>query len=190
MEAFSNRRFTVEEYLAFEREINQKCEFHDGEVFAMAGGSSNHTILCRNIHGELWSRLKGSDCESFTGELKVYIEQANSYVYPDASVICGETDWSNKEAGVATNPTVIIEVLSPGSQEYDRGDKFFKYRQLSSLKEYVLIDQERFVVDVFSRQAASDLWRISRVAGLDQELVLSSVNLAIPMKDLYLGVEH
>jgi len=180
-------KLTVDEYIKQEHESNIKYEYHDGRIYALAGGTLNHGMLCGNIFGELRGKLKEkqSNCKPYTSEIKVFIEKTNSFVYPDSMVICGEIEKSKLEKNSVTNPMLIVEVLSKSTSDYDRGDKFYLYRQLSSLKEYVLIEQDRYVVDVHYKSENSDLWRITRYEGIDQKLKFQSIGIEISMKDLY-----
>ncbi len=191
MKAQKIPKLSVEEYIKHERESDVKYEYHDGEIYALAGGTINHGMLCGNVFGELRTKLKEikSDCKPFTSEIKVSIEKRNSYVYPDAMVICGPLETSKNEVNSVTNPILIVEVLSKSTAEYDRGDKFHLYRQSSSFKEYVLIEQNRYVVDVHFKSENSDLWQITRYEGLDQIVSLQSIGVEISMKDLYQDVD-
>ncbi len=181
-------RLTVEEYIQHEVDTDRKYEYHDGTIYALAGGSLKHALLIGNIYSELRNGLreKGSNCQPITNDAKLHIELLNKYLYPATMVVCEaiETAIENKDA--VTNPRLIVEVLSKTTSEYDRGDKFYFYRQIPSLKEYVLIDQMRYVVEVFYKQ--NDLWRISRVEGLAQMVVLQSLGIEIGMKDLYFDI--
>ncbi|MEL6637936.1 MAG: Uma2 family endonuclease [Bacteroidota bacterium] len=187
MKAHKLPKLTVEEYISQEQESDVKYEYHDGKIYALAGGTINHGMLCGNIFGELRSGLKNkkSNCKPFTSEIKVNIDKTNSYVYPDSMVICGELETSKNEINSVTNPILIVEVLSKSTAEYDRGDKFHLYRQLKSFKEYVLVEQNRYVVDIHYKNDNSDLWRITRYEGLDQIINLQSIGIEILMKDLY-----
>jgi Uma2 family endonuclease len=187
MKAHKLPRLSVEEYIQQEIESNTKYEYHDGEIYALAGGTLNHGLICGNIYSELRNELKtnGSKCLPFTSEIKLYIEKTNSYVYPDSMVICGEIEQSEKNNNSVTNPVLIVEVLSKSTAEYDRGDKFYLYRQIPGFKEYVLIEQKKYVVDVHYKSDDSDLWRITRYEGLDKVVKLQSVDVIISMKDLY-----
>ena len=187
MKSHKTPKLTVEEYIKREHESDNKHEYHDGGIYALACGTLNHGMLCGNIFGELRSKLKEkqSNCKPYTSEIKVFIEKTNSFVYPDSMVICGDIEKSELEKNSVTNPILIVEVLSKSTSDYDRGDKFYLYRQLSSLKEYVLIEQDRYVVDVHYKSENSDLWRITRYEGKDQTLQLQSIGIEISMKDLY-----
>jgi len=181
---------SVSEYIIQEQENHTKYEYHDGQIFALAGGSLNHGMLCGNIYAELRSRLKAkkSDCKPFTSEIKLRIKARNSFVYPDAMVICGEIETSEQDKNSVTNPSLVVEVLSKSTANYDRGDKFFLYRQIPSLQEYVLISQNQPQVDVFYKQPNTDLWQITRFEGLESTIILQSVLLQIAMSDLYFDI--
>ncbi len=191
MKAHKIPKLTIEEYIKQEQNSGDKYEFHNGEIFALAGGTINHGMLCGNAFGELRAKLKdkNSECKPFTSEIKVSIEKVNSYVYPDAMVVCGTIEKSQNEVNSITNPKLVVEVLSKSTAEYDRGDKFHLYRKSPSFKEYVLIEQNRFVVDVHFKSDDSDLWRITRYEGLDQTISLQSIGIEISMKDLYQDVD-
>jgi len=190
MKAHKFPELTVEEYLKQEEESGIKYEYHEGEIYALAGGTINHGKLCGNVFGEIRTELKNkkSNCKPYTSEIKVHIEKTNSYVYPDSMVICGEMETSENELNSVTNPVLIVEVLSKSTAEYDRGDKFYLYRQLKSFKEYVLIEQDRYVVDVHYKNDNSDLWKITRYVGLEQMINLQSIGIEISMKELYFDV--
>ncbi len=188
MEAKQLNKVSLEEYLSIEKESQQKYEFHNGFIYAMAGGTYNHRLICGNIFGEIRASLKKEslDCRAMNSEIKLHVASENSFLYPDAMVVCGEVSKSIKDPNAVTNPKVVIEVLSKSTATYDRGDKFFMYRQIASLQEYVLIEQEKPQVEIYKREG--DLWQISRVTGLEHSLHLPSVQLEIPLVDIYEGV--
>jgi Uma2 family endonuclease len=128
---------TIEEYLSIESASDSKHEYHNGYIYAMAGGTLNHGLICGNIYGEIRAGLKEnhSDCKAINSEVKLYIQSLNSFLYPDTKVICGGIEQSNKEVNAVTNPSIIVEVLSKTTAHYDRGDKFYFYRQIPSLQE-------------------------------------------------------
>jgi len=146
MKAHNLPILSFDEYLKQEAESNQKYEYHDGKIFALAGGTVNHGKICGNIYSELRNQLKTkqSNCPPFNSDVKLFIKQSNSYVYPDTMVICEDDnvgESKNNEHSVS-NPKIIIEVLSKSTSGYDRGDKFYLYRQIPSFEEYVLIEQD------------------------------------------------
>lgn len=188
MEAKRLNKVTLKEYLAIEKERQQKYEFQNGFIYAMAGGTYNHGLICGNIFGELRTRLKtgNQDCRAMTSEIKLHVESENSFLYPDAMVVCGEVGKSNKDPNAVINPLIVFEVLSKSTATYDRGDKFFMYRQIPSLQEYVLIEQEKPQLEIYKREG--DLWQITRITGLDKKLTLPALQLEIPLTDIYEGV--
>lgn len=190
MDARKLDHISLKEYQSIEIQNQTRYEFHNGSIHAMAGGTIAHGLLCGNIFAELRSTLKdnNSNCTALSSEIKLHIEAVNSFVYPDAMVICAELKASETDKNAVTNPILIVEVLSKSTANYDRGDKFYKYRQIPTLREYVLIEQEKAVVEVYSRQATSDLWRIMRVEGLAKKVVLTSIGVDIELGALYEGV--
>lgn len=143
--------FTADEYLQREREAGEKSEFVNGEVYAMARPRVNHNRIQRNLLARLSERLRGRPCEAFGSDMKVRIERANAFRYPDVSVVCGPIDFYDEVRDAYGNPTVIFEILSPTTESQDRGGKFTLYRLLESMSRYVLIHQDRVGVEVFSR---------------------------------------
>ncbi len=185
MDAKKLDNLTATEYLEIERVKQKKYEFHNGSIYAMSGGTLNHGWICGNVFGEMRTRLreKGSECRVMNSEIKLFIQSKNSYVYPDAMVICGEVKKPDTGIDAVTNPTVIVEVLSKTTESYDRGDKFFLYRQLNSLEEYLLIEQEKSQIEIYKR--TGDLWSITRVTGMDQKLAITSLDIALDLTELY-----
>ncbi len=180
-------KLTVEEYIAQEIESNTKYEYHDGKIYALAGGSLNHALISGNAYTDIRIKLrdKNSNCFPLNSDVKLFIESTNSYVYPDTMVVCDELEEADENANSVSSPILIVEVLSQSTANYDRGDKFYLYRQIPSFKEYILIEQEKYVVDVHYKPEASDLWSIKRYAGLDKKIKLQSLNIDISMEDLY-----
>jgi Uma2 family endonuclease len=186
-----NSKLTVEEYVKLEQDTNQKYEFHDGQVYAMAGGTDEHNTIMVNISTELQNRLKGKGCRLKNSETKLWLENKNKYVYPDMMIICGEQEKAKNLKDAFTNPVVIIEVLSKSTQGYDRGDKFGFYRAVRSLRHYVLIEQKEAKIDIFSRKSSTSLWDIQTIEGLESNLKLEiseTETLIIPLKDIYYDV--
>jgi len=188
MEAKKLAPASLDEYLEIEKESQTKYEFHDGTIFAMAGNTLQHGLICDNIFGELRAALRARQetCRAITSEIKLYIESKNSFVYPDAMVVCGEIQSAQNNPHAIINPVVIVEVLSQTTSSYDRGDKFYLYRQIESLQEYVLIEQEKPQIEIYQR--AADLWRISHIEGLDQKIPLNSLNIILNLNDIYQDV--
>ncbi len=183
-------KFTVKEYIEHERENGIKYEYHDGEIFAMAGGTYNHGLLCANIYSELRTGItkKNQPCKPLSSEIKLFIKSKNSYVHPDSMVVYGEVEKSVADKNAIANPILVVEVLSQSTAEYDRGDKFYLYRQIKTLKEYVLINQNKYVFEVFYKSKDVDLWKISRYEGLGTSIKLESIGLEIKMSNLYFDI--
>lgn len=175
---------TAEEYLTLERQAEMKSEYIDGEMVAMTGGTSWHSLVTLNVGGELRQQLKQRACLVYSGDLRVRIPASGDYVYPDITVVCGEPLLEDGHRDILLNPTLIVEVLSPSTESYDRGRKFEGYRTLGSLKEYVLVSQDRPRVEHFLRQDGH-VWLYTEVSGLDSSVSLASVGCQIPLAEIY-----
>lgn len=177
--------YTKEEYLAFEEASEDKHEYHAGRIIAMAGGTLDHSTISGNVFAALSSILKSRNkpCRPFNSDTKVYVEKSDHYVYPDASVVCGEVETHDVKNDGITNPVLIVEVLSDSTASYDRGAKFRKYCSLASFKEYVLITQDEPIVEVLFRDV--DFWRMTTTVGLDRSVRLNSLDIEIPMSLIY-----
>ena len=178
---------TPEQYLVQERAAAFKSEFLRGEVFAMAGGSPNHSLIAANFVGACWQSLKGKPCKVFTSDLRVKVNASGLYTYPDASIVCGELQFDDAQKDTLTNPTVLIEVLSESTEKYDRGAKSGHYRQIAALQEIVLISQDEPLVERFTRQANGG-WLLIESRQLSDEVHLESVGISITLSELYRGV--
>ncbi len=178
---------TPEQYLVQERAAAFKREFLRGEVFAMAGGSPNHSLIAANFVGACWQSLKGKPCKVFTSDLRVKVNVSGLYTYPDASIVCGELQFDDAQKDTLTNPTVLIEVLSESTEKYDRGAKSGHYRQIAALQEIVLISQDEPLVERFTRQANGG-WLLIESRELSDEVHLESVGISITLSELYRGV--
>lgn len=188
MEAEPLKDFSLEAYLSLEEESGVKYEYHDGTVVAMAGGTIEQGLISGNIFGELKLGLRGHQkpCRAINGEVKLHIASFNKYLYPDAMDICGPLQRAPQHQDAIINPTIIVEVLSAFTERYDRGDKFFFYRQIPTLKAYILIDQYSPSIETYNR--IGDLWQITRTTGLDKSLAIEALNLEIPLSAIYEGV--
>lgn len=184
------RRFTVEDYLRIERGSTDKHEFRDGEVVSMAGGTVAHSRIMANGIAALWNRLKGGPRAPFDSNLRVRISRGTLYSYPDVTVICGnpELDPDDKQGETVTNPRLVVEVLSPSTESYDRRTKFDRYRQLESFREYVLVSQDTPRVETFFRRD-DGTWVFAVAAGLDGTIRLASLDVELPLSEVYAAVE-
>lgn len=179
---------TSEEYLALERQATTKSEYIDGEMVAMTGGTSRHGLVTVNLAAELRQRLKQGPCRVYSGDVRIKILAAGVYYYPDLSVVCGEPLLEDRHDDNLLNPILIVEVLSQSTESYDRGRKFENYQMLESLKEYVLVTQDRPRVEHFLRQDGH-VWLYTDVSGLDGTVSLTSVGCQIPLAEIYDKVE-
>jgi Uma2 family endonuclease len=179
---------TPEEYLTREREAETRSEFFAGEIFAMAGASEEHNTIAFNVAGELHSQLKGRPCRGYSGDMRVRVSETGLYTYPDVVIVCGEPLFEDERRDTLLNPTLIVEVLSPTTEAYDRGEKFIQYRRLESLREYVLIAQNRIHIERFLRQPDQQ-WLLSEASNPDDVVVLSSIGCQLALSDVYDRVE-
>ena len=182
-------RFTFEDYLSVEREeMETRHEFVDGEVFDMVGASENHNIIVSNLVGELRAQMKGRPCLTYSSDMKVRIESADAFKYPDVVALCGERKFYDRRRDVLLNPSVIIEVLSPSTEAYDRGEKFAIFRRLPSLHEYLLVSQGRTAAELYVRQP-DECWLLSEHRGAEAEVPLESIACALSLTEVYDKVE-
>lgn len=178
---------TVAEYLAMEKTSMEKHEYHDGEIFAMAGGSPNHALLGGNSIRAFGNALGNKPCRVYSSDLMVAMSESR-YVYPDLTVVCGKPEFYEVNPNAINNPTIIVEILSESTADYDRGGKFTRYRHIPTLQEYILIEQDTTKVEVWY-QLEKNVWRITTYESLDQNIALESQGVEIAMRDLYEGVE-
>jgi len=189
MASVAIQRYTVDEYLALELQTEEKNEFYDGEIYAMAGGSTPHVRIMANIGGELRTRLRGGPCRATVSETRVRVEASGFYTYPDASVVCGEPRYEERSgASTLENPKVIFEILSPSTEGYDRGKKFKLYSDLESLTDYILIAQNEPWVQHYTRLEGGD-WQLSQTMSLEGAVQIPSIGCDLPMSEIYLDVE-
>lgn len=179
----------IADYLAYEATSEIRHEYERGQILAVSGGTINHGLIGGKMYRMLADRLEKSDknCTAINSDVKVRIEAVDSFVYPDAMVVCGPIDTAEQDADSIVNPTLIIEVLSKSTAGYDRGDKFFKYRQLPTLREYILIDQYQPVVESYFKKEEG-VWEIARATGLDQTFLIKSLGFSLALADLYADI--
>ena len=181
--------FTLEEYFALEANSDERHEYYRGEVFAMSGGSVNHNRITGNIFVALRNALGNRPCETFVTDMRLLVKRHQLYTYPDVMIVCGKLEYALNRTDLIANPTAIFEVLSPSTENYDRGKKFnFFYRTIESLQEYVLIDQERVLVEHLRRSDERN-WQLAVLDDLSDVLTLPSVGISIPLAEIYRRVE-
>ncbi len=182
------RKLTAIEYLAIEEKAEFKSEFFDGEMFVMSGATVWHNIIKDNIVGELHGKLKGGPCFTMSSDMRLNVTPTGLYTYPDLVIVCGRVEFDPLNANTITNPTVVVEVLSPSTETYDRGAKFRKYQKLASVKEIVFVSQDLPVVEVYARQS-DGRWVLSTYDDPAGSFALSSVAVTVLLADVYRNVE-
>jgi Uma2 family endonuclease len=175
---------SVADYLAGERMSDIKHEYHAGEVFAFAGGSEEHNLIAANVLATLHTQLRRRPCKIYPSDMRVKIQRTGLYTYPDVVVVCGHPHFEDAEHDTLLNPTVVIEILSPSTERYDRGKKFQNYRTIDSLAEYLLIAQDTLRIEQYIRQPDQQ-WLLSEAASLDATIELPSIQCTLALADVY-----
>jgi len=190
---YGKKKFTVEEYLEFEKTSLEKHEFYKGEIFrmpghgellAMSGASIKHNIIFSNLFTGLGIRLKGKSCQPYGPDMRINIPENSLYTYPDISIICGDLQNSNEDEDSVVGPIILIEILSPSTRSYDQGEKFRLYRDIPSLKKYVIVDTEAVRIDVYSINDKGH-WELEEYKSMTAQFTLTSVDIIIPVSEVY-----
>ncbi len=182
-------KYTEEEYLEMENDSLEKHEFYQGEIFAMAGASINHNLVVRNCVSELDLIFrKENKCKVFPSDLKIHCLGNSLYTYPDVSIICGDVQTLENNKNVVTNPTILVEVVSPSTADYDRGGKFKLYRDIPSLKEYLLISSTEIFLEKFHK-LEDNSWLLQEYKNKDEEITFESVGITLKVSELYRDVD-
>jgi len=179
---------TPEQYLEIERQAQFKSEYYRGQMFAVAGGKAPHNLLSIRLASELDQQLRKKPCQVYGSDMRVRVSATGLYTYPDVSVVCAEAQFADDELDTLLNPSVIVEVLSPSTEAYDRGRKFEHYRSIDSLAEYLLVSSDRMQVELFARQPDGH-WLLTAASGPDGVIELRSINCRLALRDLYEKVE-
>ena len=183
----AQKTLTAEEYLALERSAREtKCEFVDGQIYAMVGATREHNLIGVNIAAELRSQLIARPCEAYANDMRVKAAKAEGYHYPDIVVVCGKPEFEDGHLDTLLNPTVLVEILSSSTEAYDRGDKFAAYRKIQSLHEYLLVSQDKPLIERYVRQG--DAWVLTETAGFDDAVNLDAVGCVLAMNEVYYSV--
>lgn len=175
-----------DEYLTFERSADERHEYADGEIFAMSGGTMEHSTIAANLIRDLGTALFGRRCRVVSSDMRIHIPATGRYVYPDGGVVCGPPRFQDEKRDTLLNPGLIIEVLSDSSEAYDRGDKFAGYRSLASFRTYVLASQKEPRIEVFVRQP-DESW-VLRVHGPGERAALPDLEVFLDVDRIYQGV--
>jgi len=190
---YGKKKFTVQEYLEIEKAATERHEFYKGEIFdmpghgdflAMSGAGNKHNIIFSNLFTGLGIRLKGKSCQPYGPDLRINIPENTLYTYPDISVFCGDLQQSKEDEDSLVEPSILIEILSPSTIVYDRGGKFKLYRDIPSLKEYILIDTATVNVEAF-RINQNKHWELEEYTSMEQSLNFPSMEFNIPLTEIY-----
>ena len=176
---------SFEDWLEGERAaLEGRSEYVGGEVFAMTGASAAHNGIVRNIIGQLWTQMKGRPCQVYANDMKVRVSASSAGTYPDLVAFCAEPEFQDGRRDVLLNPSLIVEVLSDSTEAYDRGGKFALYRQVPSLREYLLISQHQVQVDLYTR-GGDDRWTLRDFTSLTDSVPLGSVDCTLALSEVY-----
>lgn len=181
-------RYTPEEYLALERAAGYKSQYYRGEIFAMAGASEPHNRILTNLIVAIHGALRGRDCVIYPSDMRVKCP-TGLMTYPDVSIVCGQREFDDEHRDTLLNPMVIVEILSPSTEAYDRGKKFRHYRNILSLREYVLIAQDQVCVEKFLLPKDGGPWTWTAQTELENILAFGSCEATVRIADIYAGVE-
>jgi Uma2 family endonuclease len=190
---YGKKKFTVQEYLEIEKAATERHEFYKGEIFqmhghgdllAMSGAGNKHNIIYSNLFTGLGIRLRGKSCQPYGPDLRINIPENTLYTYPDISIFCGELKQSSEDEDTVIGPAILIEILSPSTKEYDRGSKFKLYRDIPTLKEYILIDTMTVNVEAF-RINKNKYWELEEYKSLEESLNFPALAFSIPLAEIY-----
>jgi Uma2 family endonuclease len=186
--SYEKRKYTIEEYLELENASADKHEYYQGELFAMSGAKVPYDIITGNLYANLWVKLKGKSCRPFSSDMRIYVEKNTLFTYPDISIVCGPVISLNDDQMNVLNPSVIIEVLSPSTKNYDRGDKFRLYRDIPALREYILVDSGSVNIEAFYINDEGK-WELTEHRSLDEQLHVQTVHVLMELKEIYEGTD-
>lgn len=189
-EAALKYRYSIEEYLEIEKNSLERYEYHEGEIFAMAGGTLNHALLSNNVSTSLVNALrkKSKSCRTYNSDAKIAVSE-EKYVYSDTFIVCGKTETFTEMPQAAKNPILIVEVLSDSTARYDREDKFQAYQIINSFQEYILVSQDKVLVEVFYKATDAVFWQYRSYRNLSDSIELKSIDVEITLNDIYLDWE-
>lgn len=189
MAALSKTIISESEYLEEERKALHKSGYYKGEIFAMAGDSKAHNAIVAVILGELYGFLKGKSCKVYPSDLRVHNRENSLYTYPDVIVVCGEEKYLDDEFDTLLNPTVLVEVLSPATEDYDRGTKFKLYRTIPSLKNYILVSSTEYAAEIYTRKENNE-WVLNTAKEKNSNIHISAIDCDLALSDIYAQVAN
>lgn len=185
--AYGKQKFTIEEYLEWELDQVEKHEYYQGEIFAMSGALMKHNKIFSKLFLALGNKLKGKSCQPYGSDTRVHIPSNTLFTYPDIVIICGKEETLNDDKFNVLNPTVIIEILSRSTKNYDRGEKFKLYRDIPTLKEYILVDSESIGIENF-RINENSHWELEEYQSITETLFVKSLGIEIAFQEIYEGL--
>ncbi|WP_129633776.1 Uma2 family endonuclease [Candidatus Oscillochloris fontis] len=189
MTAQSTAYLSENEYLEREHISTIKHEYYAGEIFAMSGASEAHNLIASNVNASIYAQTRGRGCRIYPSDMRIKVIKTGLYTYPDITVVCGQPEFAEaKKRDTLLNPTVIIEILSPSTERYDRGLKFQHYRTIESLKEYILIAQNTYHIERYIRHDPQ-MWILSEAIGIEATIRLESIQCGLALADVYELVE-
>lgn len=186
--AYGRNKFTAEEYLQIEKSSVEKHEFYKGEIFAMSRAGARHNIISVNLITSISTQLRGKSCRPYGSDMRINIPENTLFTYPDISIICGSVITTAGDEETAIRPTVIIEILSPSTKEYDRGEKFKLYRDIPTLKEYIMVESEMVSVEAF-RINEKERWELQEYKSIADTLNIPVVNVRVLLSEIYEGTQ-
>ena len=184
--AWQKKHYTIQEYLEMEKNALEKHEYYNGEIFAMSGAGNRHNVISINIIVALGIALKGTSCRPYGSDMRIHIPENSLFTYPDISIICGDVITLKEDEETATQPTAIIEILSPSTKNYDRGEKFMLYRAIPALKDYILIDSDSIHAEHFTINKEG-LWQLKEYNQPREKIIIETLNIQLLLEDLYEG---
>lgn len=179
---------TLEEYLELELHAEIKHEYHDGEMFAMSGGTLDHSGVAANVIIALGIKLRDRPCRVFTSDMRIKIEATGLYTYPDISVVCGKPQLEGDRKNTLLNPVLLVEVLSPSTEGYDRGTKFENYRTIPSLQEFLIVSADKPSIERYTRQEDGS-WNLTEAKGREAHMPLASLSCRLELAEVYAKIE-
>jgi Uma2 family endonuclease len=182
------KNVSIEDYLEMENSSLEKHEYYKGEIFAMSGAKVPHNFITRNLLVTLGHKLKGKPCQPFGSDLRIHVEANTLFTYPDISIICGDISTLNNDDMNVLNPSILIEVLSHSTKNYDRGGKFKLYRDLPTLKEYILVDSGSVNIEVF-RLNTNKRWELEEYNKNSKTFLIQTINTSLSLVEIYEGTE-
>lgn len=173
------------EYLERERVSMIKHEYYAGEIFAMSGASEAHNLIASNVNASIYAQIRGQGCRIYPSDMRIRIAKTGLYTYPDMTIVCGMPEFTDMtKRDTLLNPTLILEILSPSTERYDRGVKFQNYRTIGTLKEYILIAQNKHHIERYTRYEGNT-WILTEAIGIDSAIILESIQCVLSLADAY-----